>query len=199
MDSIYNLLVSSNIYVEIFKETMPLVIAGALLHLHYKGRITALEALLYAFSTEAYTMLRIGPTFTATFFVSVAFTVEQLHYLIKGQIFINRRYLLLLVLPALSSLVIFLIVQLYKDPFYYPPGKQNDFYLRPIYFYIKTYLPLFAIGAKLLQDKEQLSFEYYTGVMKKIAKFSFVIAGLQIFCQLILRNETMGELIGLQH
>jgi hypothetical protein len=199
MDSIYNLLVSSNIYVEVFKETMPLVIAGALLHLHYKGRITALEALLYAFSTEAYTMLRIGPTFTATFFVSVAFTVEQLHYLIKGQIFINRRYLLLLVLPALSSLVIFLIVQLYKDPFYYPPGKQNDFYLRPIYFYIKTYLPLFAIGAKLLQDKEQLSFEYYADVMKKIAKFSFVIAALQIFCQLILRNETLGELIGLQH
>lgn len=199
MDSIYNLLVSSNIYVEVFKETMPLVIAGALLHLHYKGRITALEALLYAFSTEAYTMLRIGPTFTATFFVSVAFTVEQLHYLIKGQIFINRRYLLLLVLPALSSLVIFLIVQLYKDPFYYPPGKQNDFYLRPVYFYIKTYLPLFAIGAKLLQDKEQLSFEYYAGVMKKIAKFSFVIAALQIFCQLILRNETLGELIGLQH
>lgn len=199
MDSIYNLLVSSNIYVEVFKETMPLVIAGALLHLHYKGRITALEALLYAFSTEAYTMLRVGPTFTATFFVSVAFTVEQLHYLIKGQIFINRRYLLLLVLPALSSLVIFLIVQLYKDPFYYPPGKQNDFYLRPIYFYIKTYLPLFAIGAKLLQDKEQLSFEYYADVMKKIAKFSFVIAALQIFCQLILRNETLGELIGLQH
>lgn len=199
MDSIYNLLVSSNIYVEVFKETMPLVIAGALLHLHYKGRITALEALLYAFSTEAYTMLRIGPTFTATFFVSVAFTVEQLHYLIKGQIFINRRYLLLLVLPALSSLVIFLIVQLYKDPFYYPPGKQNDFYLRPIYFYIKTYLPLFAIGAKLLQDREQLSFGYYAGVMKKIAKFSFVIAALQIFCQLILRNETLGELIGLQH
>jgi len=199
MDSIYNLLVSSNIYVEVFKETMPLVIAGVLLHLHYKGRITALEALLYAFSTEAYTMLRIGPTFTATFFVSVAFTVEQLHYLIKGQIFINRRYLLLLVLPAVSSLVIFLVVQLYKDPFYYPPGKQNDFYLRPLYFYIKTYLPLFAIGAKLLQDKEQLSFEYYAGVMRKIAKFSFVIAALQIFCQLILRNETLGELIGLQH
>ena len=198
MDSIYNLLVSSNIYVEVFKETMPLVIAGTLLHLHYKGRITALEALLYAFSTEAYTMLRIGPTFTATFFVSVAFTVEQLHYFIKGQIFINRRYLLLLVLPALSSLVIFLIVQLYKDPFYYPPGKQNDFYLRPIYFYVKTYLPLFAIGAKLLQDKEQLSFEYYANVMKKIARFSFIIAGLQIFCQFVLRNDTLGEILGLQ-
>ncbi|MBW8683728.1 hypothetical protein [Chitinophaga rhizophila] len=197
-NSIYNLLVSSNPYVEVFKETMPLVIAGMLLHLHYKGRITALETLLYAFATEAYTMLRIGPTFTATFFVSVAFTVEQLHYLIKGQIYIHRKYLLLLVLPALSSFIIFLIVQLYKDPFYYPPGKQNDFYLRPIYFYIKTYLPLFAIGAKILQDNEQLSFDYYAAVLKRIAKFSFVVATLQIFCQFVLHNNTLGEILGLQ-
>lgn len=198
-NSIYNLLVSSNPYVEVFKETMPVLIAGMLLHLHYKGRITALETLLYAFSTEAYTMLKIGPTFTATFFVSVAFTIEQLHYLIRGHIYIHRRYLLLLVLPAISSFIIFFIVQLYKDPFYYPPGKQSAFYMRPVYFYIKTYLPLFAIGAKLLQDKEQLSFEYYTGVMKKIAKFSFVIAGLQIICQFLIHNDSLGEILGMQH
>ncbi|PWV48817.1 hypothetical protein [Chitinophaga sp. S165] len=197
-DTIYDILVSSNIYVEVFKETMPLVIAGALLHLHYKNRITALEAILYAFATEAYTMLRVGPTFTATFFVSIAFMFEQLHLLIKGQIYVHRKYLLLLILPALSSFAIFLIVQLYKDPFYYPPGKQTAFYLRPVYFYVKTYLPLFAIGAKILQDKEQITFDFFSGVMKKIAKFSFVIAILQIFCQIILRNETLGEILGLQ-
>lgn len=198
MDSIYNILVSSNPYVEVFKETMPLVIAGVLIHLHYKNRITALEALLYAFATEAYTMLRVGPTFTATFFVSMAFAVEQLHKLITGQIFIHRRYLLLLILPAVSSMLIFLIVQLYKDPFYYPPGKQSAFYLRPVYFYIKTYIPLFAIGAKLLDDRELFSFEYYAEVLKKIARFSFVVALLQIFSQFVLKNDTIGEILGLQ-
>lgn len=197
-DTIYDILVSSNIYVEVFKETMPLLIAGALLYLHYNNRITALEAVLYAFSTEAYTMLRVGPTFTATFFVSVAFMIEQLHLLIKGQILIRRKFLLLLVLPGLSCIIVFLIVQFYKDPFYYPPGKQTAFYLRPLYFYVKTYLPLFAIGARILRDREQLSFDYYATVMKRIVKFSFVIALLQIFCQLVLRNETLGEIIGLQ-
>lgn len=197
-DTIYDILVSSNIYVEVFKETMPLVIAGTLLHLHYNNRITALEAILYAFASEAYTMLKIGPTFTATFFVSIAFMLEQIHLFIKGQIYIQRKYLLLLILPALSSFAIFLIVQLYKDPFYYPPGKETAFYLRPVYFYIKTYLPLFAIGAKLLQDKDQISFDFFASIMKRIAKFSFVIAMIQIFCQIILRNETLGEILGLQ-
>ena len=197
-DTIYDILVSSNVYVEVFKETMPLLIAGTLLHLHYNNRITALEAILYAFATEAYTMLKVGPTFTATFFVSVAFLVEQIHLFIKGEIYVRRKFLLLLILPALSSIVIFLIVQFYKDPFYYPPGKQAAFYLRPFYFYIKTYLPLFAIGAKILQDKEQISFDFFADVMKRIAKFSFVIALLQIFCQIVLRNETLGEILGLQ-
>ncbi|SDH28137.1 hypothetical protein [Chitinophaga filiformis] len=197
-DTIYDILVSSNVYVEVFKETMPLLIAGTLLHLHYNNRITALEAILYAFATEAYTMLKVGPTFTATFFVSVAFLIEQIHLFIKGEIYVRRKFLLLLILPALSSIVIFLIVQFYKDPFYYPPGKQAAFYLRPVYFYIKTYLPLFAIGAKILQDRAQISFDFFADVMKRIAKFSFVIALLQIFCQIVLHNETLGEILGLQ-
>lgn len=197
-DTIFDILVSDNIYVEVFKETMPLVIAGVLLHLHYNNRITALEAILYAFATEAYTMLKIGPTFTATFFVSIAFLLEQIHLFIKGGMYVHRKFLLLLILPALSSFTIFLIVQFYRDPFYYPPGKQTAFYLRPVYFYIKTYLPLFAIGAKILQDKERISFEFFSAIMKRIAKFSFVIAGLQIFCQMVLGNETLGEILGMQ-
>jgi hypothetical protein len=199
MDSIFDTLVSSNVYVETFKESMPLIVAGMLLHLHYNNRITALEAILYAYATEAYTMLKIGPTFTATFFVGIAFMVEQGHQLIKGQIQIQKRYLVLLLLPALSNFVIFLIVLLYKDPFYYPPGKQAAFYLRPLYFYIKNYLPLFAIGAKIIQEKERLSFEFFSEVMKSIAKFSCFVAIVQIVTLYIFHNETLSEIIGLQH
>lgn len=199
MDSIYNALISSNPFVEMFKEAMPLVIASILLYLHYSRRITAMETALFAFATEAYTMLIVGPTFTATFFISAVFMVEQAHRLFTGQTPIRREYLLLLVLPALSSLAIFVLVQVYKDPFYYPPGKKSAFYFRPIYFYIKSFLPLFALGAKIVQERKQLSFELYTATMKKIAKFSFVIAILQILSQFIFKSETLGEIIGLQH
>lgn len=199
MDSIYNALISNNPFVEMFKEAMPLVIACILLYLHYSRRITAMETVLFAFATEAYTMLIVGPTFTATFFISFVFMIEQAHRLFTGQVLIRRQYLLLLVLPALSSLVIFVLVQVYKDPFYYPPGKKSAFYIRPVYFYIKSFLPLFALGAKIVQEREFLSFGLYKETMKKIAKFSFVIAFLQIISQFIFKSETLGEIIGLQH
>lgn len=199
MDSIYNALISNNPFVEMFKEAMPLVIASILLYLHYSRRITAMETILFAFATEAYTMLIVGPTFTATFFISFVFMIEQAHRLLTGQVLIRREYLLLLVFPALSSLVIFVLVQVYKDPFYYPPGKKSAFYIRPIYFYIKSFLPLFALGAKIVQEREFLSFGLYKETMKKIAKFSFVVAFLQIISQFIFKSETLGEIIGLQH
>jgi hypothetical protein len=198
-DVIYSVLTSSNPYVEFFKQSMPLLIALVLLYLHYQRRINALETVLYAFATEAYTMLSVGPTFTATFFVSIAFMFDQAHRLFTNRLEIQRKYLLLLLIPALSNVVIFLLIQIYKDPFYYPPGKQSAFYIRPIYFYFKTYLPLFAIAGKIVQEREELSFEGFAQTMKKIARFSFAIATLQIIAIYVFHSEQLGEVLGLQH
>lgn len=198
MDNSYSILFSSSPYVEFFREIMPLVIAVALLSLHYKRKITALETVMYAFSTEAYTMLIVGPTFTATFFVSLFFMLEQGHQLVRGKMQIQSKYLLLLALPLLSNIVIFMIIQFYKDPFYYPQGKMSAFYMRPVYFYIKTYLPLFAIASKIVQEKESLSFELFSDTMKKIARNSFIIAVIQIGCQYIFKSVLLGEMLGLQ-
>jgi hypothetical protein len=177
---------------------MPLVFASILLYLHYSKKLTAMETVLYAYATEAYTMLMVGPTFTATFFVSVFFMLEQGHRLVTGKMQIQRRYLLLLALPLLSNIVIFMIIQFYKDPFYYPQGKMSAFYMRPLYFYVKTYLPIFAIAAKLVQEKERLSFEFFSDTMKKIAKMAFVVATIQIACQYIFKSILLGEIMGLQ-
>ncbi|SFD02889.1 hypothetical protein SAMN05518672_101116 [Chitinophaga sp. CF118] len=198
MDNSYSVLLSSSPYIEFFKETMPLLFATVFLFLHYKKRITALETIMYAFATEAYTMLMIGPTFTATFFVSIFFMVDQGHQLMTGRIHIQRKYLLLLLLPALSSIVIFMIIQFYKDPFSYPQGKMSAFYMRPLYFYVKTYLPLFAIASKIVQEKELLSFELFSRTIKKIARISFLIAFIQIGSQYIFKSRMLGEILGLQ-
>jgi hypothetical protein len=178
---------------------MPIFFAAILLYLHYKNKITALETILYAFATEAYTMLMVGPTFTATFFVSIFFMLDQGHQLITGRLEIRRKYMILLALPLISNIVIFMIVQFYKDPFFYPPGKQSAFYLRPVYFYIKTYLPLFAIASKIVQERELISFTLFTDTMKKIARISFIIAFIQIVCQFTFKSVLLGELIGLQN
>jgi hypothetical protein len=198
METGYSSLQSSNLYVEFFRESMPLIIACILLYQYYNKRITIVDTLLYAFASEAYTMLVIGPTFTATFFIGIFIMIDQAHQLFTGKQYIRREYLFLLLLPLLSHIAVFLITQLYKDPFTYPGGKLFAFYTKPIYFYLKTYLPMFAIGAKIVQERDQFSFEGFTGTMKKIAEISCVIAALQIAVQLIFRNKELGELMGLQ-
>jgi hypothetical protein len=177
---------------------MPLVIALILLYLYYNKRISIIDTLLYAFASEAYTMLVIGPTFTATFFVGIFIFVEQAHQLFTGRQYIRKEYFFLLILPLLSNIAVFLITQFYKDPFSYPGGRLYAFYTKPIYFYIKTYLPLFAIGAKIVQERGQISFEKFAGSMKKIAIISCVIAFTQIAVQLIFHNVELSELMGLQ-
>ncbi|MCW3467875.1 hypothetical protein [Chitinophaga nivalis] len=195
----YSLLISDNFYVECFREIMPLVIAIILLYLYYKNRITIIDTLLYAFASEAYTMLFIGPTFTASFFVGMVFFVDQAHQLVTGKLTIRKDYFILLILPLLSHCAVFLITQFYKDPFYYPGSKLYIFYSKPLYFYIKNYLPLFAIGSKIVQEMDRLSFEGFLNSIKKIAGISCGIAMLQVFVQLTFRNIALSEILGLQH
>jgi hypothetical protein len=198
MENVYSTLQSNNLFVECFRESMPLVIALILLYLYYNKRISIIDTLLYAFASEAYTMLVIGPTFTATFFVGIFIFIEQAHQLFTGRQYIRKEYFFLLILPLLSSIAVFLISQFYKDPFNYPGGRLYAFYTKPIYFYLKTYLPLFAIGAKIVQERNELSFEKFAQSIKKIAVISCIIAIIQIAVQLIFQNVELSELLGLQ-
>jgi hypothetical protein len=198
MDIGYSFLISDNVYVETFRESMPLLIAGTLLYLYYNRKIAVIDCLLYAFATEAYSMIMIGPTFTATFFIGMVFLADQLHQLARGEMTIQRQYLLLLILPLLSSIAVFMVIQFYKDPFYYPGGRYYVFYTRPLYFYFKTYLPLFAIGSKIVQERASYSFEDFLTTVKKIAKISCVIAGIQIFAEYTFNNLDLDEILGLQ-
>lgn len=198
MQGIYSRLQSSSFFVECFRETMPLLIAAVLLYLYYKRRISIIDTLLYAFASEAYTILAIGPTFTATFFISTFIFMEQAHRLFTGGQHIRREYLLLLLLPLLSHITVFLITQLYKDPFNYPGGRYYAFYTKPVYFYIKTYLPLFAIGGRIVQERNALSWDAFCETMKRITKISLCIAGIQIFIQLTFQNVALSEILGLQ-
>ncbi|NSL85357.1 hypothetical protein ECE50_000840 [Chitinophaga sp. Mgbs1] len=198
LESAYSSFQSANVFVEIFRELMPLVIAITLLYLYYRGRITIIDTLLYAFASEAYTMLAIGPTFTASFFIQMFFLVDQVHRLITGRLFIKKEYLLLLMMPLLSQVAVFLIIQLYKDPFSYPQGKMFTFYTKPLYFYIKTYLPLMALGARIIQDREFISFNGFYATMKRITLIACCIAVLQILVIRIFNSIELGEVFGLQ-
>ncbi len=158
-----------------------------------------IDTMLYAIATEAYTMVVIGPTFNATFFISIFFMVEQIHQLLTGRQFIRKEYFILLILPLLSQVTVMLVTQLYKNPFYYPGNNLTAFYLRPLYFYFKTYIPLFAVGAKIVQDREDLSFELFAASVMRIACISCCIACFQLLVVFVFHDQTLGEILGLQH
>lgn len=197
MDSAYLDLRSSNLFVEIFKESMPLLIAAWLLVAWNRKRINVLDMLLYAFATEAYTLMTIGPTFNASFFVALYITIDQIHQVLTGRLHIRREYLLLLLLPLISQMLVMMLGQLYENPLSIE-GSTTGYYIRPIYFYLKNYLPLLAIASRILQDRDTISFEGLLRTMKKIALYSAGIGVIQLLLQVVLKNDTLGELLGLQ-
>lgn len=199
MEKGYSYYQSSNLLVEIFRESMPIVIAVALILLYRKRKINIIEVFIYSIATEAYSMISVGPTFASSLFVSTFFLIDEiLHFFRNKRFNISKNYLILLLIPLLMSVIVILIAIFYKDVFYYPNNNKLPFYIKPLYFYLKTYLPYFVIGAKVLQDKETFTFKVFFEVVKKVAKFSFVVAFVQILVEFVFNNDALGELVGMQ-
>ncbi len=198
MNDAYQLYYSQYPWVEAIREILPMLIASGLLYRYYKGRLSVLEVLLYAFATETFNLLVLGPTFNATLLVSIAFLVEMVHQLLTQKVYIRKDYLFLLLLPLLSSLVVLVLVDAGKVTYTFADGKSVDLLLRPLYFYLKTYLPLFAIGAKIVMNRERLSFDLFFVIIKRVATWSCVIALLQILVVLLTHNHALAQLMGLQ-
>ncbi|RBL91367.1 hypothetical protein DF182_01720 [Chitinophaga flava] len=176
---------------------MPLVIATVLLTAYYRKRINILEMLLYAFATEAYTVMTIGPTFNASFFIALFISIDQCYQVLSGRQPIRQEYLFVLVFPLISQILVMMVTQLYEDPFSIQ-GSTTSYYLRPLYFYLKNYIPLLAIGARILRERDTISFEQMLATMKKIALFACALGVVQLFVQLVLKNDILSELLGLQ-
>ncbi len=199
MEKGYSYFQSSNLLVEIFKESMPIVIAIALIILYRKRKINIIEVFIYSIATEAYSIIVIGPTFNSTLFVSTFFLIVKiLHFFNNRRLDISKDYLVLLFIPLLMSLMVILITIFYRDIFYYPNNNKLPFYIKPIYFYVKTYLPYFVIGAKILEDEGVCSLKVFFEAVKKVAKFSFILALIQILTEFIFNNDAIGELVGMQ-
>lgn len=158
-------------------------------------KIDAVSALIYAWSTQTYTLLLIGPTFNS--FLFVQFFLIFFYISKKSQIFIDKRYLLLLILPLLSSLFMYFYNTFINDFFYYNERSKALFYIRPLYFYIKTFGPLFLTGYIILKDRES-NFENYEKTVLNIAKWSCIIAISQLLINQTFKDLDINELIGLK-
>jgi hypothetical protein len=174
---------------------LTVLISMALIGAYRTRKISMLEAILYSIALQAYNIPQLGPTINATFFVSYYCLVEELLRFVLGRVRIRKSFLLLLVLPLFSSIII-LIVLAENDIFYYPHHNRYALFLKPFYFYLKNYLPFFAVGAKVFREAPQPSTLF--GVIKKIALWSCFVGILQWVLGTYTDLTIVKELLGMK-
>ncbi|XWW48101.1 hypothetical protein JYG30_11960 [Fibrella sp. USSR17] len=174
-----------------------LAISITLLFLYYKGTIDVIEVLLYSFATQTYNISFIGSTITPFFFVSAFFLISTFIQFHRSTISFTRNTSLLLSLPILSSLFGFICYTYDLNSFYYIPNGETTFFLKPIYFYTKNYLPLFGIVYILRKKKKTFSFERVYSVISRIAYISALMGLFQVaFCTFTDGDELINRLVG---
>jgi hypothetical protein len=196
MEEVYDFFKSDNFYIELYREIMPFLMALFFLSFYIRKKINIIELLLIGISTETFTAITLGPTFSASLFISYYILLTEFLFALKGKLAFQKKYLFLFFLPLISSLGVFIMVA-NNDIFQYPTGRLS-FYLKPVYFYIKNYLPVFAIGSAIFRERDELSFSNLKAIVQKIATFSLCIALLQIFVVYAFRVHEIGEIVGLQ-
>ncbi|WP_266362884.1 hypothetical protein [Tellurirhabdus rosea] len=171
-------------------------IAAWLLLGYYRKKLTIVEVLLYGLATQGYHLALIGPTINAFFLVSTLFLVHEVWLFSQKTIRIHRRYLLLLGLPLISSLIGVAVYTYDFHSFYHNPVSDLYFYTKPIYFYAKNYLPLFAIGYKLYRHRSDLTLPHFFATVERIVRYSCYLALAQLGLTLVTGSGLLAELLG---
>ncbi len=174
---------------------MALVVSIIILLFYYRKKINIFEALLFGMATNGLALFSIGPTISTIYFITTAFFFDEALLYIRGRTKIKKPFLIILLLPLFSSIAVFFMAAIKPDLFFYPTGKFN-FYLRPLYFYFKFYLPLFAIGSKIVKNKDSLNFAAFFDAVKKVCRWSIVIALLQIIAITIFHSTVIAQIMG---
>jgi len=182
---------------DILLSLITILITITLLYLYFKEKINIIELLFYSYATQTYNIAFIGSTITPFFFISIFFLINLLILFFQSSFSLTKKTVVLLTLPLLSSLIGFLCYTYKIDSFYYTPNGDIPFYLKPIYFYAKNYLPFFSIAYFINKNSKHLTFEFLFSLITKIAYFSSLFAILQItICIFTNGNTLINELIG---
>ncbi|WP_428658484.1 hypothetical protein [Runella sp.] len=172
------------------------VIGIGILYFYYTKKITVIEAVVFAFATETFNIEFIGPTIGPSFFVSYAFFFEAIYLFLIKKITFSKEFIILLILPLIASLF-GLLWHMYNPQIFAAPYTNSiQFYTKPIYFYIKNYLPFFSMGYKIYLDRSNLSFALFNRVITRVAIASCVIGLLQILFVKFIDEPNLSRLIG---
>lgn len=185
-----------SIVIQIVNTIFTITISVALLTLYKKKKLNIVQVILISYATQGYSLSYVGPTITSFFLISFYFLFEVLISIICKPIIIKKKYLLLMVLPAFSSVWAIGVYLFSENSFYYIPTSSFFFFTKPIFFYIKNFLPFFTLAYKFYQDRDIVSVEDIYTTIKIISIYSCFWALLQLGICMITNSPFLLELIG---
>ena len=172
-------------------------IAVLLLTLYYRRSINIVQVLVYGFITQTYAVEVVGPSVSTLYLISFVFIVEEAWRSLVSGVRPSRTALVLLAAPIFSiigALMFFLL----DDTIFEFKGSGFGLVLRPFFFYLKQYLPLFVIGLKVSRESDKLGYEDFYAAIRGAAVISCCGALLQYAVHYAFGNIMLDELVGLK-
>ncbi|MBK5276433.1 MAG: hypothetical protein JJE30_15490 [Desulfuromonadales bacterium] len=153
---------------------------------------------MYGFASQTYSIDLIGPSISAFYIISFIFLLDEIRIFVTKGIKFSSRTVALLIVP-LFSVIIVSTVFIFNNSFFEFKSNQIGIIIKPFFFYLKQYLPLFAIASKIYREAPKFSINHFYDTLKKTAIFSCYIAIAQYFIHYSIGNQFIDQLIGLKN
>ncbi len=173
------------------------LISSIILLLYYSKKISLIEAIVYSFATQTYSIPFVGATITTFFLVTFFLSIDELFFLIKNNIKIKKLFLWLFLLPVISVIFTIGFYFLSPQPYQYIVSTIS-FFLTPFLFYIKTFAPFFLIGNKVYRYFKTSSVNKFILSVQKVILVSCCIATMQMLIDPYIINKEIKELLGIK-
>ena len=166
--------------------------------LYFKKIINSTELILYSFSCSTFFISYISETITPMFFVTTYFFVVEFTLLYRNKTKLKLSFLLILILPVISSIIIAILIIAGIDIFDgYNPTVIRIFY-DAVFFYVKYFLPLVFLGSRIYREASTNGLDNFFLVMKRVAIISCYIALFQFFVSLVIKDDLVLRIIGMR-
>ena len=183
---------------ELLSSIITIVITGLLFFLYFRRKINIIQMILAAYASQSFFISFIGPTISPFFFILMYFYVVECLHILRHSIRVNKNILLIVSLPALSTLFIFTLTILGYDIFESGKASLGGILYNGFFFYLKNFLPLIFLGIRVGRECRNWKMDVFFHAMMQVAIVSCYIALFQLVITKFTDNHYITRIIGIR-
>ena len=180
------------------KSVITVVLSIVFFILYKKKRIHELEYLLVSFIVQAFNIEPLGMTITPFFFATQVILFEEVIFWLKKRPLFDSQNVMIFLLPFLSSAIVIVIYFTIGNNLEVKKGDIPIFLVRPFYFYLKYWLPWFAIISRIKRKSQEIHFESFLSTIKNLTIFSLYASFIVLILHIITNNPIIDEFLGIK-